>query len=269
MTAGITTHVTAVEAGFGIDSALEQRVKTQATRFRGACRRTIEEAWKLGGELRQAKRQVRHGQWIPWLEDRIDLTARSAQRLMALHEAYPDVEQVSLLHSVSRALRALPSGAQPETGDGPPSAPGPAPGPDSASDGAAPHPGGAAGGPGDPRVVTAARKLSRVVEGLEPVLHERPDGADVRHEFSALYDALQTIVSVMIGYADTAAGGEAASGRELVSALEAALAKARGVRDSVLAQEGDAHRPDPAGPAERRREPRGPSGFAAPGGGER
>ena len=63
-----------VETGSGIDTELANRVKHQALQFRTAYRRTVEEAWKLGRELRQAKEQVHHGQWVPWVEGEIGLT---------------------------------------------------------------------------------------------------------------------------------------------------------------------------------------------------
>ena len=215
---------TAVEARFGIGSELEQRVKAQAKRFHTAYRRTIEEAWELGRELHEAKKQVRHGQWIPWVEERIGLTRRTVQRLMVLYETYPERRHVSLFPSVSQALRALPLGPKSEPTDKSPVESKSAAG---------------AGGRGDGRIVTAAQELSRAAERLDPILREKPAISVVHQEFPALCDALQTILSAMVGCADQVAsdtGGETTSAKELISALEAALAKACQVRDSILAQ---------------------------------
>lgn len=238
MASGSAAQDAIPETRFGIEPELEERVKTQAERFQTAYRRTIEEAWKLGGELRQAKSQVRHGQWIPWIEERIGLTPRSAQRLMAVHAAYPEIRQLSRFLNVSHALRVLPSGQRGEGEDEAPPESGTASGADAASSS-----GSAIGGEDtserdNGRVAAAARELSRVVERLEPILHARPAASTVHQEFPALCEALQTIVSAMIGYADTAAGGGTTSARELVSALERALATARQVRDSILARNG-------------------------------
>ncbi len=237
MTAVSTVQDAAIKTRFGIDSELEERVKAQARTFQTAYRRTVEEAWKLGWELRQAKSQVRHGQWIPWVEERIGLTPRSAQRLMALHEAYPEMRQVSHLRSVSSAMRALPSGRESQRGDEAESGAASGAGASLPGDNPEQPPAGGEGGPADGRVAAAARELSRVVERLEPILHARPTGSAIDQEFPALCEALQTIVSALIGYADSAVGGEGRSAREFVSALEAAVAKARQVRDSMLAQD--------------------------------
>ena len=250
MAADSTAQNAVLETRFSIDPELEQRVKTQATRFQNAYRRTVEEAWKLGGELRQARNQVRHGQWIPWIEERIGLTPRSAQRLMAVHAAYPEIRQLSHLRNVSDALRVLPSGKHAERRDEAPPESGAASGADGASQSgrATSLPAEGAGEPEDGRVTAAARELSRVVERLEPLLHARPTPLAVHQEFPALCEALQTIVSAMIGYADAMPGGETGSARELISALEGAVAKSRQVRDSVLVPwANSAHRVESAG----------------------
>ena len=92
--------------GSGISEDVEKRAKKHAQNLRVHFKRTAEEAWKLGGALREAKSQVRHGHWIPWVEE-IRLTARTAQRLMALHERFPEMRRVSHFDSVSEAMRSL------------------------------------------------------------------------------------------------------------------------------------------------------------------
>ena len=226
--------VSAVADGFGIEAELEQRVRAQAAKFETSYKRTVEEAWKLGRELREAKSQVRHGQWLPWLENRVGLTPRSAQRLMALHEAYPQMRHVSHLRSISHALKVLPSGPKPEVPaqSEAPSGLGTAAG----SGGVSPLGGEEAVDSGGDRVVAAVRELSRVVDRLDPILHEEPGISAARHPFPVLCEALQTIISAMIGWAEIATDNQPVPTNELVGSLEAALAKAREIRGSMLVQ---------------------------------
>lgn len=236
----VTEPSVAIETPSGIDPELEQRVKKQATAFRSAYRRTVEEAWTLGQELCRAKQQVRHGQWIPWVEGTIGLTRRTAQRFMALHQTYPEKRHVTLLDSTSQALRALPSDRKSKSSDSPAESESDS-GVEAASmsEGRMSPTGGAANTHVGGGIVTAARELSRVIERLDPILHEEPTSATVHHGFPALCEALQTITSAIIGYADTittASGADGPSPKELTSALEAALAKVRQVKDSILAQ---------------------------------
>lgn len=93
----------------GVDEELEERVKRHFAQVHQSMVRTLEEVWRLGKALRAAKKQVRHGQWIPWLE-RIGIPVRMAQRAMALYDGYPEMRQLSYFDSVQAAMRALPAG---------------------------------------------------------------------------------------------------------------------------------------------------------------
>lgn len=226
--------VSAGADGFGIEAALEQRVKEQAAKFETSYKRTVEEAWKLGRELREAKSQVRHGQWIPWIENRVGLTPRSAQRLMALHEAYPQMRHVSHLRSVSHALKVLPSGPKPEVPAESETASGL--GAVAGSGGVSPLGGEGSVDSGGDRLVAAVRELSRVVERLDPILHEEPGISAAQQPFPVLCEALQTIISAMIDWAEIATDSQPGPAKELVGPLEAALAKAREVGARCWAQ---------------------------------
>ena len=220
-----------IEAGSGIDGELELRIKQQATRFRTAYRRTVEEAWKLGHELRQAKEQVRHGQWIPWLEGEIGLTPRTAQRLMALNEAYVEMRHVSHLSSVSDALRALPSGSKSER------SPGQGASAEFEAAQAAPKTAPASEGGG----AKSVQDLTRVVERLESVVEAIPrvSARNRTSQFPVLCRALQSIVSLMLQHANQASADTAdgvTKPAELVSSLDAALAKVREFNDSITAR---------------------------------
>ena len=98
---------TVVVSGTGIDIELEEEVKEHVEHVRVAHKRTVEEAWELGRALRQAKKQVRHGQWTPWIEEQIGLPVRTAQRLMELHRKNPEKRHVAHLPSVRAAMKAL------------------------------------------------------------------------------------------------------------------------------------------------------------------
>ena len=97
----------AIETGTGIDKETEKDVKRHFESLKKQYQRTVVEGWCLGEALATAKRQVRHGWWLPWLES-IGLASRTAQRFMQLYERYPKKRQVAHLESVDGALRALP-----------------------------------------------------------------------------------------------------------------------------------------------------------------
>ena len=108
----------AIETGTGIDTETERAVKRHFEAFKTAYRRTVIEAWYLGQELTKAKGDVRHGQWLPWLES-IELPHRTAQRLMRLHAIHPECDKLADFRTVDEALRALPPGKPSEKNDGP------------------------------------------------------------------------------------------------------------------------------------------------------
>ena len=70
-------------------------------------RRTVEKSWELGGVLLAAKDQVDHGDWMPWLADRL-ISHDIAKRLMKLHAGYPQKVKIALFDSVNVVLKRLP-----------------------------------------------------------------------------------------------------------------------------------------------------------------
>jgi hypothetical protein len=46
--------------------------------------RSVERAFDAGELLIEAKRQLQHGQWLPWLRDHVEISERTAQRYMRL-----------------------------------------------------------------------------------------------------------------------------------------------------------------------------------------
>ena len=105
---GTPVRTTVVRVGdCGVDQKVQATVKEYADRVGKSVRRTVEEAWELGRALEEAKRQVRHGYWIPWVEQEVGLDARMAQRYMDLYKKDPQKRQMSHLKSVAHASRAL------------------------------------------------------------------------------------------------------------------------------------------------------------------
>ena len=69
-------------------------------------RRTVEAAWRVGGDFAEVKRMLGHGQWMPWLE-RKGIVSRTAQLLMQLHDGH-EMRKLCAFESVAAAIKALP-----------------------------------------------------------------------------------------------------------------------------------------------------------------
>ena len=64
---------------------------------------------EIGKRLLEAKAQLGHGEWLPWLRDRVDLSERSAQNFMRLAREYSKSAEIAYLGaSKALALLALP-----------------------------------------------------------------------------------------------------------------------------------------------------------------
>ena len=63
----------------------------------------------IGQRLIEAKEMLSHGEWLPWLEDRVEFTERAAQRFMRLAREYSNPTALSDLGATKAlALLALP-----------------------------------------------------------------------------------------------------------------------------------------------------------------
>ena len=88
---------------------IEQRLAADLKDFGDLARRTVQKAWEIGNDLREAKDLLNHGEWMPWLEARgIDKSMSS--RFMRICEEY-QISQLEKFESVSDALKALPKPA--------------------------------------------------------------------------------------------------------------------------------------------------------------
>jgi hypothetical protein len=78
-----------------------------ATEIRRSKAETIGEIIAIGGLLSEAKDQLRHGQWLPWLELQLGYSARSAQNYMRAHKFASRYQNVATLKLTSTALYRL------------------------------------------------------------------------------------------------------------------------------------------------------------------
>jgi len=64
---------------------------------------------EIGNRLNEAKEQLEHGEWLDWLEEKVDFSDATAQRFMRLAREYSDPSLVTELgSSKALALLALP-----------------------------------------------------------------------------------------------------------------------------------------------------------------
>lgn len=61
---------------------------------------------EIGRRLNEAKSQLSHGEWLPWLRGKVDISERSAQNFMRLAREYPESAIVADLGAV-KALELL------------------------------------------------------------------------------------------------------------------------------------------------------------------
>ena len=60
----------------------------------------------IGKRLMEAKAQLRHGEWLPWLRDKVDISERSAQDFMRIAKEYSESAEIADL-GASKALALL------------------------------------------------------------------------------------------------------------------------------------------------------------------
>lgn len=61
---------------------------------------------EIGKRLNEAKAQLSHGEWLPWLRERVDISERSAQDFMRLAREYSESAEIADL-GASKALALL------------------------------------------------------------------------------------------------------------------------------------------------------------------
>jgi Protein of unknown function (DUF3102) len=78
-----------------------------ATEIRAMKAETIGDTVAIGGLLREAKDQLAHSQWLPWLQREFGYSARTAQNYMGAHTLAGKYENVADLQLTSTALYRL------------------------------------------------------------------------------------------------------------------------------------------------------------------
>src|SRR5262245_40621328 len=72
------------------DLAAQIRAEHEATS--AALKSSVEHAIKAGDLLLEAKAQIKHGQWLPWLQEHCELSERSAQLYMRIAKERETIE---------------------------------------------------------------------------------------------------------------------------------------------------------------------------------
>jgi N6-adenosine-specific RNA methylase IME4 len=71
---------------------LAARIKAEHEQTIGAIRTSAEHAMRVGDLLIEAKKLVKHGEWLPWLAQHCDMSESLAQRYMRLARARTEIE---------------------------------------------------------------------------------------------------------------------------------------------------------------------------------
>ena len=58
---------------------------------------TAQNIIEIGKRLIEAKQQLQHGEWLPWLRDKVEFTERSAQNFMKIAQEYSKTQPVAFL----------------------------------------------------------------------------------------------------------------------------------------------------------------------------
>jgi hypothetical protein len=77
--------------------------------LRTALKRETTSIIEVGALLVEAKKQVMHGEWLPWLENEFSLSERSAQRYLLVGRFAAKYDSLSDLNLTAEALYALSS----------------------------------------------------------------------------------------------------------------------------------------------------------------
>jgi hypothetical protein len=104
------TTITAIEAS-NVLADLAARIRQEHEAAAVAVRHGVEHAINAGDLLIEAKAQLKHGQWLPWLSKHCQIPERTAQLYMRLARHASEIRNVADL-TVRKAIEAL---APPQT----------------------------------------------------------------------------------------------------------------------------------------------------------
>jgi len=104
-------------ASLGADSPAPVRdIETVTAEILDAKGRVVDGYLTIGQRLIEAKSMLSHGEWLPWLQERVDISERHAQNLMRVAREYSNPQALAGLGlSKAVALLALPDPADRET----------------------------------------------------------------------------------------------------------------------------------------------------------
>jgi hypothetical protein len=90
-----------------LDPAIQRRFKTSAAEIRMRGRRLAEEAMEIGHILSEVRGRIPHGQWLPWLKAEFAWGAKTAEKLIRVHERFSKFEPGSNLVALQVNLSTL------------------------------------------------------------------------------------------------------------------------------------------------------------------
>ncbi len=71
---------------------LAEKINREHRRVESAVGSALEHAQRAGRLLIEAKERVKHGEWLPWLEENFEGSERVAQMYMRVHGHWPEIE---------------------------------------------------------------------------------------------------------------------------------------------------------------------------------
>jgi hypothetical protein len=74
---------------------LAERINTEHRAAYGAAQTALEHAKRAGQLLIEAKRQTKHGEWLPWLQANVEFSPRAAQGYMRIAARWGELEAKS------------------------------------------------------------------------------------------------------------------------------------------------------------------------------
>lgn len=91
---------------YGTEDEIGRDIRSITDEINFFKRQAVESIYEIGRRLIEAKAQLKHGEWLPWLRDEVEFSETSAQRYMQLAREYGKSTTVRDL-GVSKALALL------------------------------------------------------------------------------------------------------------------------------------------------------------------
>jgi hypothetical protein len=75
---------------------LAARIKAEHEAIKASLRESVQHAFAAGELLIEAKKQLKHGQWLPWLRDHCTISERTAQLYMRCAKSRAEIEKSAM-----------------------------------------------------------------------------------------------------------------------------------------------------------------------------